>query len=150
MLSESPSIINITIAVIGFAGSVVMGALLGGWRSRDFVAKHEEKLAERIDALREEYHENMTQVIESRRIELEQIQSRVGESMTAIRTKIHEVEVWGRDTYVRAEEFRNAITGINAAVTVLRSDMNEGMRELRSSVSAATDRIIAKLGDHQG
>ena len=68
---------------------------------------------------------------------LEMVEKNTGESITAIRTKIHEVETWARDTFVRRDDFGLAITSIGKAIDGFRNDL----KELRDHIDDKIERL---------
>ena len=80
-------------------------------------------VAKEIGAVREEF-----------RMEHDQEMHRNGEAAAALRTKINEVELWGRDNYVRMQHFYETIAGINRNIELLGTRMDAGLQRIEAKL----------------
>ena len=76
-----------------------------------------------------------------------------GDTGGALLKKTTDVEIWARDTFVRRDEFSQAIHQINRNIDALRASTENSMRtfdekldRLDSKLDAKLDKIIAKQG----
>jgi hypothetical protein len=76
-----------------------------------------------------------------------------GDTGGALRQKTTDVEIWARDTFVRRDEFTQAIHQINRSIDALRASTESSMKtfddkldRLDQKLDAKLDKIIAKQG----
>lgn len=62
----------------------------------------------------------------------------IGETVAALRQKVVDMELWGRDNFVRRQEFQTAIDGFARSIESLRVEINAGYQRLTDKM----DRII--------
>lgn len=62
----------------------------------------------------------------------------IGETVAALRQKAVDMELWGRDNFVRRQEFQTAIDGFARSIESLRVEINAGYQRLTDKM----DRII--------
>ena len=103
--------------------SFVMSAISGTW----ILGKSRNKLTEKIDEARLELERKIDH-------ETDQAVHDFGETVSAIRAKINEMELWNRDNFVNKTTF-------NVVLTQLRSDSER----LEDKIDARFDRLEAKL-----
>lgn len=72
------------------------------------------------------------------------IRSEFGETASALRQKIHEVETWNRDTFVRKESFELVITRIENAMGKATDAMNKTMDKIESRIEALITKSMSK------
>jgi Sec-independent protein translocase protein TatA len=76
--------------------------------------------------------------IEKAKDEIEQRQDRqmreVGETVSAIRQKIHDVETWSRDTFVRRDSFQSMISEVRAALVELGIRLEKRLERMEEKI----------------
>lgn len=60
----------------------------------------------------------------------------MGEAVSAVRTKINQVELWTRDEFVRREDFYRIVDGMNKAIG-----------DLGDKIDARTDQLLQKIDE---
>ena len=84
--------------------------------------------------------------------------SNFGETGSALRQKIIDVEIWSRDTFVRRDEFQNSIDQVNRNIDALRASTESAKKDLddkldklrdtldknRESMSEKLDRLLSR------
>jgi hypothetical protein len=106
--------------------SFVMSAISGTW----ILGKSRSKLSEKIDEARLDLERKIDQ-------EIDTVNRNFGETVTAAKTKMTEMELWGRDNYVNKATF-------NVVMAQLRSDSER----LEDKIDRRFDRLEAKLDDN--
>ena len=108
--------------------SFVISAISGTW----ILGKSREKLSEKIDEAKLELERKIHD-------ETDNSVHDFGETVSAIRTKMNEMELWNRDNFVNKATF-------NVVLAQLRSDAER----LEDKIDRRFDRIEAKLdGEHK-
>src|SRR5689334_15871740 len=79
-------------------GIAVVGATMG-------IAKIKDAVRDAMDEHRDEFD-----------AKIEQLGRNFGETAAAIREKVHQVEVWARDEFVRKQSFEGAVSRMEKAV----------------------------------
>lgn len=111
---------------LGIAGFVLQGLALaigGVWK----FTQMEQRITGTISQHRKEIDEEHTSAIEALRREC-------GESVAAIRQKVHEIETWSRDHFVRRDSFEVVVREIRDAISAQGANLDKRL-----------DRIDAKL-----
>ena len=95
--------------VLGIAGFALQGVLLligGTWK----LAQMEQRITGTITTQRKEIDDAHIAASDTMRREF-------GESVSALRQKVHEVETWSRDHFVRRDSFEVVVREIRDAIT---------------------------------
>ena len=62
-----------------------------------------------------------------------------GESIAAIRQKVHEVETWSRDNFLRRESFTQTMAAYEARSTESRNDLKDRLGRIESKIDHMTN-----------
>ena len=62
-----------------------------------------------------------------------------GETASAIRAKVHEVELWARDTFVRRESFLRVVDEVRTGFSDLGARLEKRMGQIEERLFAAKD-----------
>lgn len=80
--------------------------------------------------------------IESSRREIDgriDAQSReFGETVSALRQKIHEVEIWSRDTFMRADGFYKVKDELTGEIKAVRDELKTDLRRMETKLDSKT------------
>ena len=100
---------------IGTAAAVLAYVVRATWSARGIetdIRKDMNEYRQIADAQLEKLHRDVSQM-EGTGVKLaETLRHEFGETGQALRTKIHEIETWNRDTFVRKDSFEAAIARI--------------------------------------
>ena len=96
--------------------------ILGGAK---FVSNLKEAVRDEIAGLRKE-------IAEQREMDLRMY----GESLAALRQKISEVEIWGRDNFARRDSVENALAQIQARQQAMDEKMTDQFNRLHDKIVA--------------
>ncbi len=96
-----------------------------------------DKLAERLRAEHAELSRSAGEAIE-------ELRRNTGEALTAIRTKMHENEMWGRDNYVRAQDFRPVIEGLTRSIDRIGDELKAAVHRIEDKVELLREARVAK------
>lgn len=113
-MDMSTAVIVALVAVATLLLNVVIAVKGGAWGLSDRLAAMESRLANTMAAHRTE--------IDSA---FETMRRETGETAAALRTKIHEIETWARDEFVRKNSFENALSRIEKSVDRLSEKLDE-------------------------
>lgn len=117
-------------AVIGYAVRLT-------WKVRDIerdIQKNVDDQIEKVDAQIENVARDVSSHRTSTADRFESVRHETGEMGSALRTKIHEVETWNRDTFVRKESFELIVGRIEKSIEKLGD-------KLEDKLERAFDRI---------
>ena len=112
----------VMIAVAAFVLNLLVIAVGGTWR----LSRMEVSLGEAIAKSRAEIEERQ-----------DRISRECGESLSAIREKVREVELFCRDTFMRRDSFYEA-----------NKKNNDDLKELRGEIVGRLERMEKKIDDH--
>lgn len=115
--------ITIGVSVASFAIGLATNLFIMGWKAKSIEAN-----------LRQDMTATVAKLTETMRDEHDDAMRSAGEGVAALRTKVHEVELWTRDNFVRRSDFSQVIDGVTRSIEGL------GVR-----VDAAVVRIEAKI-----
>jgi hypothetical protein len=68
-----------------------------------------------------------------------------GESLSAIRQKMTDMELWNRDEFVRRSEHDKIIDSINRAMEAMGSKIEAGLNGIRAEMISGNDKLAAKI-----
>ena len=60
----------------------------------------------------------------------------MGETATALRTKIHDVEMWARDTFVRKDSFDGGFTRLEKVISDRFTSVDARMERMEGKIDA--------------
>jgi hypothetical protein len=92
---------------------------------------------EKIATLERKY-QDITELVDS-------VGRGTGETMQAIRQKLTDMEIWGRDNFVRRSDFATTVEGIHRDIATLRVLLDGYGRDLGSKIDNVYDRLEAKI-----
>lgn len=84
--------------------------------------------------LKKDYDDQIAAARAERAEEIETIRREFGETVSAIRTKVHELETWSRDEFVRKASFEKAI-----------DRMEKGIERLGTKIEERLDKMAEKI-----
>lgn len=100
------------------------------WKAREV----EKEIREDFDAHIENLERDVAKIVRENQQRTETLRHEAGEMGAAIRQKLHEIEVYARDTFVRKDAFE-------AAVTRLENSFERGVDKLEDKIDKAIDRL---------
>src|SRR5258705_13277125 len=99
-------------AIVAFILVLLAHELKMTWRISQMELDIREDVDANVDNLQRDVRKLEAETVEAHRRE-------VGETVSAIRQKIHDVETWNRDTFVRKETFEQVIGRIEKSLDKL-------------------------------
>lgn len=132
--------------------ALILAAIKMTWMVRDLK-----------DAVRKDVKDDMTEIVrglladikegkekhENFRSEADQrdelIRKEIGEVGSALRTKIHEIETWARDEFVRKESLSPIIGRIERSIEKMDDKMEKGFAAMADNVGKRLDQLIAMI-----
>ena len=69
----------------------------------------------------------------------------MAEGLAALRTKASDMEIWGRDNYVRRSDFQNVVDSFTRSIEALRADINANYQRLNDKL----DRVIRGIKEEK-
>ncbi len=109
----------VTIAIAGFLLNVLVLAVGGTWK----LSRVEASIRKAIAVHQREAY-----------VEIDKVRRETGESMTAMREKIREVELYCRDTYVRRDSFFK-----------VADEFTGGLKAMSDKIEARLERMEEKI-----
>lgn len=97
---------------------------------RDKIAAETESLNEKLGKV----HERLAGVERQQLEELAVLRREAGESIAAIRTKVHEIETWARDEFVRKGSFETVV-----------ARMEKGIENLGEKIERRLDKMAERI-----
>jgi hypothetical protein len=145
MGSDGSGTVTILVAVGTFLLTLAGSLLVAGWRGRGIQAKlekqisdqaadHETKTLRLAAELRAETEKRFETARRDRSAEIDLAGRAYGEVANALRQKIHEVETWSRDNFVREQVFQNFLESLTKSNENLRADMNSNYQQLNKKL----------------
>ncbi len=133
----------IALATLGFTVLVAgVGATWGIGRVRDAVRDELSVSEQRIEAKIEDIERTLAGKVEdverTSNSRIEGLRHEVGEGISAVRQKIHEVELWGRDNYVKQKQY-------DAFITLLTQNLRMEFQKLEDRFNRVEDKLDKKL-----
>lgn len=126
--------------LITLAGLFCTVALGGGgvvWKLTRVESGIREKIESETKSLDEKLarvHERLAGVERQQLEELAVLRREAGESIAAIRTKVHEIETWARDEFVRKGSFETVV-----------SRMEKGIESLGEKIERRLDKMAERI-----
>lgn len=99
------------------------------------------KLRNAMLELRQQLSDQLTLAVRDVYQEIEQQGLRFGEVAAALRSKIHEVEVWSRDNFIRREGFYAVRDDLRTEIRAVGHDIKELDREARERLASIEQKV---------
>lgn len=115
---------------IGTTVAVIVYIIRGTWHARGI----ETSIREYLDAQIDNMQRDIAKLERSGMETADTLRREFGETGQALRTKIHEVEMWNRDTFVRKDSFEMVISRIEKT-------MEKGFDKIDSRIETALERF---------
>jgi translation initiation factor 2 alpha subunit (eIF-2alpha) len=117
--ATSPTVIGTVVGIGGIVVTIIGAMIRATWKA----AKTETEIIAKIEKDRIELREQLTQ-------EHSELMKQFGDSLSAVREKIRDNELWNRDNFVRRSDFQAVIESINRSVEALGTRMDAGLAKL--------------------
>lgn len=122
---DNAVIVTIIIAAVTMVGNILFLSIWGTWKIANVQAgimeaifNHKKETASSFEA-----HQRL-----------------VGETMSAIRQKINDVELWGRDNYVAKDDFTEALNRLNQSMVRMDDSLGARLIRMEAKIDAASPR----------
>lgn len=117
--------IGLYIAIVGLALTVVGTAVKLTWNARSLDKEIRDDLREYMDAQIDNLQRDVKTVENGSLERAEMLGRETGEMGAALRTKIHEIEVYTRDTFVRKDSFEQVISRMEKSLEKMTDKLEE-------------------------
>lgn len=111
-------------------GSLALAIIVHAVRATWTLRTLEKDLKEYFDAQVDNTHRDVVNLERSGMERAETLRHEFGETGNALRTKIHEMETWNRDTFVRKDSFEMVINRIEKSMEKLGDRFEEKLDKL--------------------
>lgn len=126
---------SLVLQVIGYAGTFVVTVITTtwtvAWKLSSTKASLEKKISDAVTTLRDE---RVTSFEAARKERIDQIDFAIrttGESMSGMRQKMIDVELWGRDNYVRRADFQNVVDGFTKSIERMNDKLDRVIQGIK-------------------
>lgn len=120
----------IWLGLAAFVVNIVVLAIGGTWA----LARQGRGIEQAIYRSRQETDGEIDKLRYDLRTEHDDFLRRFGDSLSAIRQKVNDVELWARDEFVRRDDFYRILDGINKSITALGD-----------KIDARVDKLVNKI-----
>lgn len=108
-------------------GGATLAIAVGGivWKLAIHIGAVRDDLAKAVERLKDDMIK-LEKAAEDQILDrAHEIENRFGENITAIRQKVHEMEIWNRDNFINRAMFTEVTAGIKTDIKELRIDANQ-------------------------
>lgn len=125
--------LGLWIAGLTFAAAMIAYSAKITWKVRDI----EREIREDMDAQIENLQRDVGKLSSKQTEREDHLRREFGETASALRTKIHEMETWNRDTFVRKESFEGVIGRLESSIEKLGD-------KLEARIDKAVERLHSR------
>lgn len=118
------------IALAGLTCTIVVAIIGAVWM-----------LTNRLSAVEGELRDVLTSHRNELDAELDSARRECGEGLQAIRQKIHEFEIWSRDTYVRRDSFYKVADTFQSDMKAMGSDLKSQLEKIDGKLERLRERV---------
>lgn len=115
-------------AVIGYAVRIT-------WKIRSIEKDVRDEVKVDLDSLRKD----VAEIVREHSERAEVLRHEFGETAAALRTKIHDVETWNRDTFVRKDSFEMVIGRIEKTIEKMGDKIEDRIEKLVDKIQHKND-----------
>lgn len=116
------------IAVVGYAVKLT-------WKFRDLEKEMREDSDDKIKSIKADYDKAVREHMN----DLDTMRHEFGETVAAVRTKIHDVEMWNRDTFVRKDSFEMVIGRLEKSIEKLGDKIEDRIDKMVERIQQRPD-----------
>lgn len=120
---------SVILQIVGYAGAGLVTVVTTTWAIATKLI--DKRISDATAVLREERVASFEAARKERTDEIDASTRLAGEAMSAIREKVTQVELWGRDNYVLRSDFRSAVDGFTKSMDRINDKLDriaEGMK----------------------
>lgn len=121
------------------SGATAFGAVVYAvkvtWKFRDLEKEMREESDEKIKAIKADYDKAVRDHMD----DLDTMRHEFGETVAAVRTKIHDVEMWNRDTFVRKDSFEMVIGRLEKSIEKLGDKIEDRIDKMVERIQGRPD-----------
>lgn len=121
--------ITLGIALASFGTGLATNLFIFGWKAKSVEAN-----------LRQDMTAAVSKLTESIREEHDEAMERIGKAVADLQTKVFEVEIWGRDNYVRRTDFLTVIDGVQRSVEGMGVKIDAAVLRIENKIEKLRDR----------
>jgi hypothetical protein len=125
----SPPIITAAVGFFGVLATMIGFLIRGTWKLRGEI----EAIVRKIEVDRVELREQLTE-------EHSDVMKQFGDSLSAVREKIRDGELWNRDNFVRRSDFQTVVESITRSMEALGARVDAGFTKLDSKIDKLQSR----------
>jgi hypothetical protein len=123
--------------IYGAVATLAFGVIVHAVRATWALSRVEKELKEFFDAQIDNLQRDVSKLERAGMERAEILRHEFGETGAALRTKIHEVETWNRDTFVRKESFDLIVARIE-----------KSMEKLGDRFEEKIDKLVERIQQH--
>ncbi len=97
--------VTVAVAVGSFATGLAINLFIFGWKAKSVEAN-----------LRQDMNTAIAKLAETMRDEHDDAMAKVSKAVADLQSKVFEVEIWGRDNFVRRADFSQVIDGVSRSI----------------------------------
>lgn len=120
---------------IGTAITAIGYAVKLTWKFRDLEKEMRKDFDAQIDNVQRDY----SKAVREHMGDLETMRHEFGETVAAVRTKIHDVEMWNRDTFVRKDSFEMVIGRLEKSIEKLGDKIEDRIDKMVERIQQRPD-----------
>lgn len=144
-------------AVVSVAVTILTLSITGIWKltrseaalqKSILTSKHEvtQQINTEVTSIRQGINSEVANIRQEVREEHDEFMHSIGESLSAIRQKATDVEIWNRDNFVRRTDFQNVVDGLTRSMEGLRVSVEGSLKEM----NAKLDRFLITAAENNG
>jgi hypothetical protein len=115
------------VAVLTLVLNVCLTLYSGGWNLSSKLSDMEKRLGSAITAVKTDLETRQDKAVREN-----------GESLSALRQKIHEVEMWARDTFVRRDSFLAVVNEVKQGFNDLGKRIEQRLERMEEKIDSKT------------
>lgn len=129
----------IIIGTLGFMLQTIILSVTGTWA----ISKLKADIIGIVDEHKEEAAKKLAEAIEARDNQVASLEAKMGEMGHALRTKIHDFELFCRDQFVRRDSFMNLINEAKRAEERREAKYDGQLQNILDKIDDLRDRITS-------
>lgn len=125
--------VTLGLGALGFLGTWILGAFKLGRVVEQMRAAVKEEIDQERDKLLERLERLKSEFIEEQRVQdhnFGEVGAAMRQYIADVEKKVREVEIYGRDNYVKIPDFEKALDRLSAVVNAAVAEIKEDIRQL--------------------
>lgn len=139
--AEVATYVAIVSTITGGVTYLITKAIFGTWHFANRERQLEKSFADALDEMRAETTQNLAEINRDMNTGFSTVQNRVGETVTALREKVHQTEIYVEKEFIRRTEFYEFSRTQSDMLRMMDAKIDARLAQQEASINRAVEQM---------